>query len=67
MIEVDRAVTEDYRIGFIQMVENAGRRVAQLARERFFAGERRAETGVVLIGGSGGLLVCYQSIQIHSV
>ena len=32
MIEVDRAMTEDYRIELIQMMENAGRNLAHLAR-----------------------------------
>ena len=31
MIEVARAMMEDYRIGLIQMMENAGRNLAHLA------------------------------------
>ena len=38
MIEVDRAMMEDYKIDLIQMMENAGRNLAHLARERFFNG-----------------------------
>ena len=36
MREVDRAMIEDLNIGLIQMMENAGRNLAQLARGRFF-------------------------------
>lgn len=35
MVEVDRAMIEDYRIELIQMMENAGRNLAHLARMRF--------------------------------
>ncbi len=38
MIEVDRAMVEDVRIELIQMMENAGRNLAHLARIRFFDG-----------------------------
>lgn len=38
MGEVDRAVIEDYHIELIQMMENAGRNLAHLARERFLEG-----------------------------
>ncbi len=41
MIEVDRAMVEDYRIELIQMMENTGRNLANLARERFFDGDPR--------------------------
>lgn len=33
MIEVDRAMIEDYHIELIQMMENAGRNFAELARQ----------------------------------
>ncbi|MCK7481076.1 MAG: hypothetical protein M0C28_30645 [Candidatus Moduliflexus flocculans] len=35
MIEVDRAMMEDYSIELDQMMENAGRNLAHLARVRF--------------------------------
>ena len=35
MVEVDRAMIEDYRIELIQMMENAGRNLAHLARTGF--------------------------------
>lgn len=35
MREVDRAMIEDYGISLVQMMENAGRNLAQLARSRF--------------------------------
>ena len=43
MIEVDRAMKEDYSIGLIQMMENAGRNLAHLARKRFFDGDPRGK------------------------
>ena len=56
MIEVDRAMIEDFHIELIQMMENAGRNLAHLARERFLTGEPRKKSIVVLAGtgGNGG-------------
>lgn len=56
MIEVDRAMIEDYGIELIQMMENAGRNLAHLARERFFSGDPRGKRVIVLAGtgGNGG-------------
>jgi NAD(P)H-hydrate epimerase len=56
MIEVDRAMIEDYRIELIQMMENAGRNLAHLARSRFLEGDPRAKRVIVLAGtgGNGG-------------
>lgn len=38
MREVDRAMIEDFKIELIQMMENAGRNLAHLARSRFLDG-----------------------------
>lgn len=56
MIEVDRAMVEDFHICLIQMMENAGRHLAQLARRRFFAGDPIGKRVVVMAGtgGNGG-------------
>ncbi len=56
MIEVDRAMMEDYHIELIQMMENAGRCLAHLARVRFLEGDPRGKRVVVLAGtgGNGG-------------
>jgi len=56
MIEVDRAMIEDYEIDLVRMMENAGRNLAHLARERFFDGDPRGRRVVVLAGtgGNGG-------------
>lgn len=56
MIEVDRAMIEDFHIGLIQMMENAGRNLAHLARHRFLNGNPVGKTVVVLAGtgGNGG-------------
>ncbi|MBI4502049.1 MAG: NAD(P)H-hydrate epimerase [Gemmatimonadetes bacterium] len=59
MIEVDRAMVEDYRIELLQMMENAGRGLAQLARDRFLDGSADRKTVIVLAGGGnngGGAL-----------
>jgi NAD(P)H-hydrate epimerase len=53
MIEVDRAMVEDYRIELIQMMENAGRHLAHLARRRFLGGDARGKRVAVLAGGGG--------------
>ena len=56
MAEVDRAMVEDYGISLTQMMENAGRNLAHLARDRFFEGDPRGSQVVVLVGtgGNGG-------------
>lgn len=66
MIEVDRAMMEDYKIELIQMMENAGRNLAHLARERFFAGNPRGKTIAVLAGtggNGGGAMVCARHLH----
>ncbi len=58
MIEVDRAMIEDYHIELIQMMENAGRVFAELAR-RQLRGAVQGHSVVVLCGsgnnGGGGM------------
>lgn len=66
MIEVDRAMMEDFRIELIQMMENAGRNLAHLARTRFFAGDPRSRKVVVLAGtggNGGGAMVCARRLH----
>lgn len=66
MIEVDRAMIEDYKIDLIQMMENAGRTLAHLARYRFLDGDPRAKKVVVLAGtggNGGGALVCARHLH----
>jgi NAD(P)H-hydrate epimerase len=66
MIEVDRAMMQDMRIELIQMMENAGRHLAHLARVRFFNGNSRGKKVVVLAGtggGGGGALVCARKLH----
>jgi NAD(P)H-hydrate epimerase len=61
MVEVDRAMIEDLGIELIQMLENAGRNLAVLARDRFFDGDATSKNVVVLAGtggNGGGALVC---------
>lgn len=66
MIEVDRAMMKDYKIELIQMMENAGRNLAHLARERFFEGDPGGKKAVVLAGtggNGGGALVCARRLH----
>ncbi len=75
MIEVDRAMIEDYEIELIQMMENAGRNLAHLARGRFLEGNPGGKRVVVLAGrggNGGGALVCARrlsnwgaSVEVH--
>jgi len=53
MVEVDRAMVEDFGIDLTQMMENAGRALAELARARFLDGDPKGRT-VVVLAGSGG-------------
>jgi NAD(P)H-hydrate epimerase len=48
MREVDRIMIEDLRIELMQMMENAGRNLARLARHRFLPGR------ALVLAGSGG-------------
>jgi NAD(P)H-hydrate epimerase len=56
MIEVDRAMIEDYQINLTQMMENAGRNLAHLARIRFLDNTPQGKRIIVLAGtgGNGG-------------
>lgn len=66
MVEVDRAMIEDFGIELIQMMENAGRNLAHLARERFLDGSPRDRWVVVLAGtggNGGGALVCARRLH----
>lgn len=53
MVEVDRAMVEDFGIELIQMMENAGRNLAHLSRCRFLGGAPVGKRVVVLAGGGG--------------
>jgi NAD(P)H-hydrate epimerase len=61
MVEVDRMMIEDYHIALAQMMENAGRSLASLARQRFLGGSPAGKRIVVVAGrggNGGGALVC---------
>lgn len=59
MREVDRLMIEYYGIELMQMMENAGYRLASFARQRFFSGDPVGKRVIALIGsggnGGGGL------------
>jgi len=66
MVEVDRAMIEDFHIELIQMMENAGRELAHLARARFLDGDPRGKRVVLLAGtggNGGGALVCARRLR----
>ena len=57
MIDVDRAMVDDYGIDLTRMMENAGRALASLARTRFLDGDPSGGMGgkrVAVLAGSGG-------------
>lgn len=61
MVEVDRLMMEEYGIQLIQMMENAGRNLAELARQ-LLGGDIRTKRIAVLSGagnnGGGGYGGC---------
>ena len=56
MAGVDQAAVEDFGIDLVQMMENAGRALATLARDRLLDGDAYGKSVVVLAGpgGNGG-------------
>lgn len=61
MREVDRLMEEKYGILLVQMMENAGRNLARLARQRFLNGDPVGKRVLVLAGSGGnggGGMVC---------
>lgn len=61
MILVDRLMMQQYRIALVQMMENAGRNLAHVARHRFLDGDPQGKSVVILAGkggNGGGVLVC---------
>jgi NAD(P)H-hydrate epimerase len=66
MREVDRAMIEAYHIQLVQMMENAGRNLAHLARVRFLKGDPRQRRVNLLCGtggNGGGGLVCARRLH----
>lgn len=66
MVEVDRAMIEDYGIELIQMMENAGRNLGHLARERFLDSNPQGKVVIVLAGrggNGGGAMVCARRLS----
>lgn len=66
MAEIDRAMVEDYQIVLLQMMENAGRNLAHLARWRFFAGNPIGMRVAVMAGtggNGGGVLVAARHLH----
>jgi NAD(P)H-hydrate epimerase len=66
MAQVDRSMEGKYEIGMIQMMENAGRNLAELARIRFFGGDVRGKLVAVVAGrggNGGGALVCARRLS----
>jgi len=49
--ELDRAMIEDYGIQLIQMMENAGYKLARLAKTRFIGPDIRAKNVIIVAQG----------------
>ncbi len=61
MLEIERALRDDFGVELAQMIENAGRNLAHLARARFCDGEPQGKRVVVLAGtglNGGGAFAC---------
>lgn len=66
MMEIDRLVVERYHITLVQMMENAGRNLANLARRRFLDGNPVSKKVFVLAGrgaNGGGAMVAARHLQ----
>jgi len=66
MREVDRLAVDEFGITLFQMMENAGRALARLARERFLAKDAHGKRVLVLTGpggNGGGGLVCARNLH----
>jgi NAD(P)H-hydrate epimerase len=65
MREVDRLMVEVYGIQLIQMMENAGRHLAELAVDRYLGKDPLQNRVIVLVGSGGnggGALVCARNL-----
>lgn len=65
MVEVDRLMVDEYGIKLVQMMENAGRHLAELARTRFMDGNPGGKKVLVLSGSGGnggGAMVCARNL-----
>jgi NAD(P)H-hydrate epimerase len=64
MTEVDQVMIDTYGISLPQMMENAGRALAVLARDRFFGGAVAGRQIVVLAGAGGGVLTAARRLAV---
>jgi len=66
MIEVDRLMVDHFGIELIQMMENAGRHLAELARDRFLGNDSRDKKVLILAGSGGnggGAMACARNLH----
>ena len=66
MTEIDRLVTERCHVELVQMMENAGRNLADLSRHRFLEGNPIDKKVIVLAGrggNGGGAMVAARHLQ----
>ncbi len=69
MVEVDRLMIEKYKIGLIQMMENAGRNLAELTIDKYL-NSSYVNTVMILAGSGGnggGALVCARHLHNRGV
>ncbi|USN87788.1 MAG: NAD(P)H-hydrate epimerase [Candidatus Nomurabacteria bacterium] len=68
MREVDHLMIQYFRIDLLQMMENAGRNLAEIAKNEFFAGDSSGRKVIVLAGtggNGGGGLAAARHLQNH--
>ena len=63
MVEVDRLMIEDFKIELMQMMENAGRNPAHLARVRFFDGGSTGKKVAMAAGHWSAPGVCTTTVH----
>lgn len=67
MREVDRVAVEDFGLGILQMMENAGRNLAQLAFEYLANGSGQVGVLAGPGGNGGGGLCCARHLHNHGI
>lgn len=67
MAEVDRIMVDELGVDLLQMMENAGRNLAHLVRERFMSGDAVGSSVTVLAGrggNGGGAMAAARRLQL---
>jgi NAD(P)H-hydrate epimerase len=67
MLEVDRIATEEFGLRLLQMMENAGRNLARVARDMLSGADRSVVVLAGKGGNGGGGLCCVRHLHNHGV